>query len=178
MKITKIIKIITLFPLNMSEIEDIQRSLFSLWEDIAEVRGFDRAVGTVICTLLTESKPLSQKEIAANTGYSIPTISKTLKTLVSLGSVRKMKKRGERIFLYYTAMHPLEMLSGALTKWVVTAESMNNRLSNMYHELVEIEDEHPEQAIKLKNILRDFCESVPKMIEIMEKAIVDIQKLR
>jgi DNA-binding transcriptional regulator GbsR (MarR family) len=162
----------------MSKIEDIQQNLFLLWEDIAEARGFDRVVGTVICTLLTENRPLSQMEIAEKTGYSVPTISKTLKTLVSLGSVRKMKKRGERIFLYYTAMHPLEMLSGALTKWIVTAKSMKNRISKMYQELVEIESKHPEQAIKLMNTLRDFSESVPKMIDIMEKAIEDIQKIR
>lgn len=162
----------------MRKIEDIQRSLFSLWEDIAEARGFDRAVGSVICTLLTENKPLSQQEIAEKTGYSVPTISKTLKTLVSLGSVRKMKKRGERIFLYYTAMHPLEMLSGGLTKWIVTAKSMTNRIFNMYQELVAIEDEYPEQANKLMIILRDFSNSIPKMIEIMEKAIQDIHELR
>jgi len=161
----------------MSKIEDIQRSLFSLWEDIAEARGFDRPVGTVICTLLIENKPLSQQEIMEKTGYSIPTISKTLKTLVSLGSVRKMK-RGERAFRYYTTINPLEMLSGALTKWIVTAKSMSNRISRMYQELVDIEEEYPEQAIMLMNILRDFSDSVPKMIAIMENAVKDIHELR
>ena len=161
----------------MSKIEGIQRNLFSLWEDIAEARGFDRAVGTVICTLLTENKPISQQEIAEKTGYSVPTISKTLKTLVSLGSVRKMKKRGARIFLYYTAIHPLDMLSGALTKWIVTARTMSDRISDMYKELVEIKDEHSEQSIKLINMLREFSDSIPKMIEIMEKAVKDMHEI-
>lgn len=161
----------------MNYIEEVERKMFSLWEDIAEARGFDRVVGTVICTLLIENKPLSQQEIAEKTGYSIPTISKTLKAFTPLGSVQKMKKRGERTALYYVEMSPLEMLSGALMKWVATAKTMERRMLEIYQELDKIKDENPKRAEKLMKIAMKFSISIPKMIEKIEKAIKDIQEL-
>ncbi len=161
----------------MSKIEEVEKKMFSLWEDIAEVRGFDRVVGTVVCTLLIENRPLSQQEIAEKTGYSIPTISKTLKVFAPLGSVRKMKKRGERTALYYVDASPLEMLSGALMKWVITAKTMEQRMSDICQELETTKDEHPERAEKLIKIATKFSTSVPKMIKIIEKAITDMQEL-
>jgi len=161
----------------MSNIEEVERKMFSLWEDIAEARGFDRVVGTVICTLLIENRPLSQQEIAEKTGYSIPTISKTLKVFTPLGSVRKMKKRGERTALYCVDTGPLEMLSGALMKWVATAKTMEQRMSEICQELEKTKDENPERARELMTIAIRFSTSVPKMIEIIEKAIRDIEEL-
>jgi len=162
----------------MSKIEEVERKMFLLWEDIAEARGFDRVVGTVVCTLLIENRPLSQQEIAEKTGYSVPTISKTLKTFTPLGSVRKMKKRGERTALYYVEMGPLEMLSGALIKWVVTAKTMEQRMLEVYQELDKIKNENPERAEKLMQIAMKFSISIPKMIESIEKAIKDMQEFK
>lgn len=161
----------------MNRVEDVERKIVSLWEDIAETRGFDRVLGRVICTLLIEGRPLSQREIAEKTGYSVPTISKTLKVLVSLGSGRKMKKLGKRVTLYYVDMHPLEILSGALMKWILTAKTMEQRASEILQELVKIKDEDPERSEKLMKMLMRFTASIPKMIEIMENAIGDMQRL-
>lgn len=162
----------------MNRVEDVERKIVSLWEDIAEDRGFDRVVGRVICTLLIEGRPLSQQEIAKKTGYSIPTISKTLKVLVSLGSGRKTKEPGKRVTLYYVEMHPLEILSGALMKWILTAKNMERRISKICQELEKIKAENPERTEKLMKMLTKFTASIPKMIEIMEKAIEDMQELR
>ena len=161
----------------MSRIAELEANILSVWEDIAEARGFDRVVGTVVCTLIIENRSLSQKEIAERTGYSIPTVSKTLKTLLPLGSVRKTKKPGSRVTLYHVEMHPLEIFSGTLTRWVLTARTMARRMAEIREELEDAKSEDPEKVQKLLGVLGRFADPIPKMTEIMEKAIVDIQRL-
>ena len=161
----------------MNRIAELEANILSVWEDIAEARGFDRVVGTVICTLIVENRPLSQKEIAERTGYSIPTVSKTLKTLLPLGSVRKAKKPGSRVMLYHVEMHPLEIFSGTLTRWVLTARAMARRMAEIREELEDAKSEDPEKVQKLLGVLGRFADPIPKMTEIMDKAIADIQRL-
>lgn len=160
----------------MNRIEDVERQILLLWEDMAEARGFDRILGRIICILLIEGRPLSQQEIAEKAEYSVPSISKALKTLVSLGSVRKAKKTGKRITLYYVEMHPSDMLSGALMKWVLTAKAMKRRTITILKELEEAKDEDPERAEKLTMILRDFAVLIPKITGVIENAIRNMEK--
>lgn len=161
----------------MNRIEELERRTVTLWEDIAEARGFERVAGTFLCTLIIENRPLSQKEIAEKTGYSISTVSKTLKTLLPLGSVRKMKEPEKRVTLYYVEMHPLEILSGTLTRWILTARSMGRRMAEIREELENVKPEDPERAERLLDMMSRFADPIPKMTEIMEKAVGDIQEL-
>jgi len=160
----------------MNRIEDVKRQILLLWEDMAEARGFDRLLGRIICILIIEGKPLSQQEIAEKVEYSVPSISKALKTLVSLGSVRKAKKTGKRIILYYVEMHPSDILSGALMKWVLTAKAMERRTLSILKELEEVKDEDPERAEKLMKILMDFSVLIPKITGVIENAIRNMEK--
>lgn len=159
----------------MKSLEEVENEVVVLWEDLAEARGFDRVVGRVISILLIEGVPLSQQELAEKTGYSIPTISKTLKTLTSLGSVRKTKQPGKRLTLYYADMHPPEMLSGALRNWVILARTIERRVTLISQKLENAKDENPDRAEKLRKILMEFTASIPKMIEIMERVIKGIR---
>jgi len=160
----------------MDRIAELERKIVSMWEDIAEARGFDRVVGTVLCTLIVENIPLSQREIAEKTGYSIPTVSKTLKILLPLGSVRRIKEPGKRVTLYHVEMHPLEILSGTLTRWMLTARTMAWRMSEIREELEKARSEDPERVQMLLRMLREFVDPIPEVTEIMEKAIVDIHR--
>ena len=160
----------------MNRIEDVERQILLLWEDMAEARGFDRILGRIICILIIEGRPLSQQEIAEKAEYSVPSVSKALKTLVSLGSVRKAKKTGKRITLYYVEMHPSDMLSGALMKWVLTAKVMERRTLAILKELEEAKDEDPEHAEKLIRILMDFAVVIPKITGVIENAIRNMEK--
>ena len=159
----------------MQLLEEVEREVIDLWEDLAEARGFDRVVGRVISILMIEGIPLSQQELADKTGYSIPTISKTLKSLTSLGSVRRTKKPGKRLTLYYVDMRPPEMLSGALRSWVIMARTIERRVTTISQKLEKVKEENPDRAVKLRKILMEFTASIPKMIEIMERVMKGIR---
>lgn len=162
----------------MARIEELENEVISLWEDMAEARGFERVMGRIICILLLGGRPLSQKEISEKTGYSIPTISKILNTLASLGSVRKTKRPGTRTALYHVEMHPLDMVSGAFVRWVVVARTMEHRVAEIQRRIgnkAMIEDD--ERAEKLIMMLENLSSSLPKMIGIVENAINEARRL-
>jgi len=161
----------------MNEIAELERKITSLWEDIVEARGFDRAAGTILCVLFIENRPLSQQDIAEMTGYSIPTVSKTLKILNPLGSIRKLKNKKGHVIQYYVEMHPLDVLSGTLIKWTLTTKTMAQRMDAIHEELEKVRSEDPDRAQKLLNMIEKLTGPIPKMIEIMEKTIKEIQKI-
>jgi len=161
----------------MRRIEELEGEFLSLWEDMAEARGFDRALGRIICILLLEARSLSQREISEATGYSVPTVSKALNTLTSLGSVRKARKPRARTTLYYVEMHPLEMLSGAVAKWMLIAEIMGRRVAEIQRKMEEVRGEDVERAQRLARRLTELASSLPRMLEVMERAMNELRRL-
>jgi len=173
----KNIRIMPQSRFHMSNLETVEREVLSLWEDLAEARGFNRMLGRVIFTLLMEEGPLSQQGLAEKTGYSIPTISRALNTLVSLGTGRRTRMPGSRLTLYYVEMRPQDMLSGGLERWVSAAKTMQRRISSIRRKLDEVKGEPTERAKKLDELLTRFSLTIPGMIEIMEKAIEEIREI-
>lgn len=161
----------------MGGLEEVESEVISLWEDVAESRGFGRVLGRVLCTLLIEGGPLSQQDLADKTGYSIPTISRALGTLVSLGTGRKAGVPGSRLTLYSVELRPEELLTGGLMKWLSDAEKMRRRVSVILGELEQARAEDPARAEKLFNFLSRLNEFIPRMIEIMGKAVREIGEI-
>ena len=161
----------------MNTVEDVEREVVSLWEDLAESRGFNRVLGRVLYTLLIEAEPLSQQDLADKTGYSVPTVSRTLKALSSLGTVRKTSLPGSRLAYYYVGMQPHELLSDGLKKWLSGARAMQGRVLSLLGELKSSRAEDREKAKRLREFLVRLRESIPEMIKIVENAIEKIEKI-
>jgi len=87
-----------------------------------------------------------------------------------------MKEPGKRVTLYHVEMHPLEILSGTLTRWMLTARTMARRMSEIRDELEKAGSEDPERVQMLLRMLREFVDPIPEVTEIVEKAIEDIHK--
>lgn len=161
----------------MSNQEEVEREVISLWEDLAEARGFGRVLGRVLYNLMIEGRPLSQREIAEKTGYSVPTVSRALNTLVSLGTVRKIAMPGSRLNLYRVEVRPQEVLSGGLMKWVSDAKTVYLRVSSILGELESVKVKDHEKAERLSEFLTKISLSIPRMIEIIEKAIEEMRDI-
>ncbi len=71
--------------------------------NIAKQWGLGEPAGRVWATLLFAEKPLSQKEIAEKTGYSLSLVSPSLKILEGLNMVRKKRGDGKEKLYELTA---------------------------------------------------------------------------
>ncbi len=70
------------------------------FEVLFKARGLSAVHGRVFGTLLLSGAQMTQKQIARESGYSVPAVSIALDELVKLGLVKKRKK--QRTF-YYSA---------------------------------------------------------------------------
>ena len=159
---------------HMNSLEEIEGELASLWEDMAEGRGFNRVVGRVLFTLMVGGRPLSQKEIAEETGYSLPTVSRALNTLVTLGTGKKTGTPGSRLRRYQVEMRPQDLMVSGLVKWLADASSVHRRLFALLEEVESLRAEEAEGAGELRAFLTEMCGVLPRMIGIMERAIREI----
>ena len=155
----------------MKSHEEIEGELASLWEDMAEDRGFNRVVGRVLFTLMVGARPHSQMEIAEETGYSLPTVSRALNTLVTLGTGKKTGTPGSRLRRYHVEMRPQDLMVSGLAKWLADARSVHRRLSALLKEVESLRGKEAESARGLRAFLTEMCGSLPRMIGIMERAI-------
>lgn len=155
----------------MTSLEEIEREVASIWEDMAESRGYNRVVGRVLFILMAEGSPLSQKEIAVKTGYSLPTISRALNTIVALGTAKKTAMPGSRLRRYRVEMRPADLMVGGLVNWLLVARTMHRRISGVLGELESLENEEAERAENLMTFLTSLHDSIPKMIEIIQRAM-------
>ena len=158
----------------MKNLEEIEGELASLWEDMAEGRGFNRVVGMVLFTLMVGGRPLSQREIAEETGYSLPTVSRALNTLVTLGTGKKTGTPGSRLRRYQVEMRPQDLMVSGLAKWLADARGVYRKLSALLEEVESLRREEAEGAGGLRAFLTEMCGSLPRMIGIMERAIREI----
>ena len=76
--------------------DDIKKSIYSAFSDIASSIGYSDMHGRIIAALLTNNNRLSLQELAEETGYSLSTISLSLDFLELLGMIKKAKNVGDR----------------------------------------------------------------------------------
>ncbi len=91
-------------------------TLLDQLEMIFRARGLTSAHGRVFGALLLAKKPLTQREIADITKYSIPAVSLALEDLAKHGLVRGKKVQGKREKVYHITGNLVQMLRNFLKK--------------------------------------------------------------
>ncbi len=92
----------------------MEEELLDQLEMIFRARGLTSAHGRVFGALLLSKKPLTQKEIASITSYSIPAVSLALEDLAKHGLVRGKKTPGKREKVYLVTGNLSQMLRNFL----------------------------------------------------------------
>lgn len=153
---------------------EVKEKLSLLWERLAQARGFDLLYGRILAHLYLSEKPLSQKELSEKTDFSVPAISKTLGHLVTLGAVRRFKKKGERTYYYSALATPQHMFVAALSKWVDDQKIMRRELSALKTKLesATLSEHEKKDAAKLTAIIDDF----EKTFDEVEKAFAQLKE--
>jgi DNA-binding transcriptional regulator GbsR (MarR family) len=155
-------------------LNEVREKLTLLWERLAEARGFGFLYGRILASLYLSEKPLSQRELSEKTQFSVPAISKTLGHLVTLGAVRKFKKKGDRTYYYSALANPREMFFAGLGKWIDDQKIMRRELSALEAKLRSspLSEDEKKDAEKLLAILEDF----EKAFDEAEKVFVELKE--
>ncbi len=80
----------------MSDVEKIERDIYSSFASIASAIGYSEIHGRIIAALMVSGNILSLQELSRKTGYSVSTLSLSLDLLELFGMVKKIKNAGDR----------------------------------------------------------------------------------
>ena len=87
--------------INIKKMEAIEEEFTEFFKILAKTYNVGDLQATVLSILYLEPKDMAMEEITEKTGYSLATISNTMKMLVALGIVRRVKKPGTKKVFFY-----------------------------------------------------------------------------
>jgi len=138
--------------------KSIEDNVLSTFSEIAGSIGYSPLHGKIIGILLIEGVPVSLQYLAKKTGYSVPMVSLSLDLLEVLGTIKKIKKTGDRKLYVQLQGDLLEALKRAVISKV--EKGIKSSLSEFEENKKRIED------LPLKN-----RENAKKTIDVLEKEI-------
>lgn len=97
-----------------NEIQEQEEKLYVLWSDMAQKVGLPSVSGKIAAVLFLSQKPLSMAEIKLKLGYSLSTISTTLKVLEGFRIVQKRTLPGSKKMYFYMKKDFLELVKDIL----------------------------------------------------------------
>lgn len=160
-------------------LEEVKAKIISAWERMAVTRGTNPLVGRILGVLYASGEPLSQKDISGKAGYELSAVSQALNMLVGLGAARRIKRSGERKGYYEPNTPVAVMLTSTLGRWLEGEKSFQSDIKQQINRLKEIQDKtsKKEEARKLLKVLREMDLALQNFVQILEEAVVKIQRI-
>lgn len=134
----------------MQKIEDIEQSFIDRTGKISKQWGLGEPAGRVWAALLFADTPLSQRQIAKKTGYSLSLVSPSLKILDKLNMVKPIRGKGKEK-LYELAVSFIEAFNGLVKRFL---EQDVKPLIEQLEEVPEIKDANKRN--KLVKLVKEY----------------------
>lgn len=150
---------------------DIEKSIYSTFANIATAIGYSEIHGRVIGALLVSNNKLSLNNLAKKTGYSLSTVSLSLDLLEFLGMIKKTKKAGDRKL--YVELHG-SLLEGLKKAFVMRIQkSIDDTLEKFEEYKEELDNgnnnDEKKNMLKALNILESEVNRVNKYVGLLHK---------
>ena len=130
----------------------------------------------IIGNLYLEPKEISMENIAKKTGYSLASISNTMKMLETTGMVKRKKKPGDRK-LYYFMTKDLATLN--INKLQATQNIMIKPAKLFFPPLIKeysskVKDESSKNKLK---VIKNYYEQIKEFEALMKKWTKDLEQM-
>jgi DNA-binding transcriptional regulator GbsR (MarR family) len=154
--------------------EDIDSKFLELYQKIGNMQGMNSLFTRIFSILYIEPDEISMDEVAEKTGYSLASISNSIKMLETMGLVRKSRHPGtKKIFLY------MEKDFNKLIK-LFMIKKQENIISLVKSEVPSIIKESKptsEKSKKKLKILENYYKQILGFEKIVKKIIDMMDKL-
>ena len=138
--------------------------------------GLGELQSKVIGLLYIEPEDISLEEIADRTGYSLASISNTMKMLEAFGMVQRIKKPGTKKVFFYMEKNLAKLnimkLNAVLNNFIKPNKDILPELIEKYRD--KVRDEKSKKKIK---IAEDYYKQLLRFEEITERWIRDLEKI-
>jgi len=158
-------------------VKEANRIMMEHFARTARKFGLSELYGYIYGLLFFEEEPMSLREIAERTGYSISHVSSALKFLESIELVTRIKKPGDRK-AYYTATKNIQ-------DWRREAyyrkieEDIKEMRASLLKALEELEEDESEEAVRIKKRIEALLQKnliAERIVEILSEGDDEILK--
>lgn len=132
----------------------LEREFIFLFEELADLFGNPRSLGTIYGLLFWSPTPLSMEEIVARLGVSKGTASQGLRQLEHLGAIRRTKEEHSRTHTYQARMELKPLIAGFLQSRVIPRLTAGNeRLAQLKDMVAQLPEPRKSEAeVRLQRI--------------------------
>lgn len=153
-----------------------EKDFISFFEKVGQNLGMDGLPMKVFSVMFLELEDMTMDDIVAKTGYSLASISNTMKMLEGTGVVQRTKKPGSRK-IYFRVERNLARMN--MLKLQAAKDSMVKPAKLYFPEMIKkyknkLKDEKSKEKFK---IIEDYYEQMLEMETIMDKWRQDLENL-
>lgn len=153
--------------------EKFEEEFINFFSNVGKNLGMDELPMRVFSIMYMEPDDMTMDDIATKTGYSIPSISNTMKFLEGMRIVHRNKKPGSRK-IYFSVERNLAKMN--INKLEATNETMVQPTKLYFPEILKHKPKDNKSKEKLK-ILKDYYDQMIEFEGLLEKWRKDLEEL-
>ncbi|MFX1298828.1 MAG: MarR family transcriptional regulator [Promethearchaeota archaeon] len=148
----------------------MEQDIIEIFEDLLEKQGFSRMYGRILAVIYLREVPVTQEDLEKQSNFSRSSINKAVNTLQKLGFIRKRQKGEGKKLAYYIEWGPEEIFLAGVKGYLDYFDQIFGRFSKIFEKNPKIE------GIPSKRF-KEFIEHLPEVKEILNKALLEINKI-
>jgi DNA-binding transcriptional regulator GbsR (MarR family) len=156
--------------------DEFDREVMEFMTRLGRAYGLDDLSAKVIGLLYTEPEEIPMEDIAKRTGYSLASISNTMRMLETIGMVRRMKKPGTKKVFFYMEKNLAKLnvmkLNAVINNFVKPTQDILPPLMEEY--TGRVKDERSKKRLKL---VENYYKQLLEFEKITKGWIDDLEKI-
>lgn len=169
---------------SMNSVDDIKTDFMRIYEGLGVGKGWAPIYGRIMASFFLEGRELSQKELSNLTGYSIPSVSRALESLVRMGQLEKYKNASGGYFIYSVRSDYLDrlypdMVISAFEAWINHYEMIKSNIQRLINRMepLNFKKEERSEANHLKTILKKHEKALELFIDIFRRITKELESI-
>lgn len=131
--------------------DELEREWMAAFSKIAKSFGLDDLSSKIVSVLYLEPEEVPMEDLAKKTGYSLASISNTMRLLENIGFVQRIKKPGTKKVYFYMEKDLVKLnirkINAANENFIKPAKEFLPQLINKYKS--KVKDERSKQKLQI-----------------------------
>lgn len=157
--------------------DNLEKEMAKVFSIMGKTFGFNDLCTNVLSVLYLSIEDISLDEIAKKTGYSLASISNTMKILEQIGIATKSRKPGSKKNYYYMEKNMLKLNIQKITKasenYIIPAKDMLPEIIGKYKKKAKLEKDK-----KKLELIENYFEQIKNFEKILNKWKQDLENLK
>jgi len=160
----------------MKEIKNIDKDFIQYFSEIGHAYGMNDLSMKIMAILYLEPDFVTMNDISDKTGYSLASISNTMKSLEGIGVLSKKKKAGSKKIYYYMEKNLMKInIQKIKSAKALIIGPAKEKLPKIIEKYKAVKDQETKKKLR---ILTEYKNQVLKFDQLMLEWINDLEKLK